>query len=989
MTSSIKILTTNTLDSAPSIILIAPNGKHTLINCGEGCQRSFLDARTNSQGQNQNGIGLRLKSIDRICVTQLTHACLGGLPGFILTSADTTSSASSDSKGTKIAKLQEGSNIHKKQISEANQKIEAGLTIWGPKGSSTFINSLRHFMRRDKFLLDIKEGPQSPQAKTKNGPKNMKKSKKRKKKSCMEEDDGEFRVECIPTLYTLSLPMASLETDEKKENDFKTKQNSHDKDPVTRTEEPDGQNSTIPPNSQQYTVPVQSYIFTTPPIQAKFNVQKALELGIPKGPLYARLKNGETIKYTSTIDGLEHTATSDQVLMSNDGSYGNKNSCPYGVSIAIVACPDLSVLRQLQSNAILMKYKKKLQTDLQQKDMNSKSNQSSKNKEGDIPDMDLMIHITSKHLYVEPEYQKWRNSFDEHVKHLLVPTISLSDFLSSNANDSSLYGRSPFDAACIQAMARNMIHKDLYSRSCSLNPNQEYSYKSNKEEYENHSDFRENLNNSNEMEVEDESEKNDFNLNSCKEEQKGDDHSKRFPTKSDLTKNPPYNDHHSKDNECCQIMEASQFLEYVIIPRAKKGFMKEHVKSHTCHNSLTNKEFSSLVTKLSQVGAIRKANDIQKEMENISPNNIAKDSNISNSTFGELSFTGTGSAIPSKHRNVTGNYLQMKNGNAILLDVGEGTFGQLLRLWSSSSSSLTCKLKSSMQQRIASIKAIWISHPHADHHLGLIRLLSERRLLCPREEPPILIAPMPIFRFLEEYARVDPILRNSYDPLDCRFLPATREGTMNIHPYLRDRLRKDLGITNIHSIPVAHCAHAHAVLLTGTLCPFGNTIAFSGDCRPSDRLAQVGKGADVLIHEATFEDGMEEEAVLKRHSTVSEAVNVGMRMGVKYVVLTHFSQRYPKIPIWTGKGKIRSNSEQEESTNDKNMKVIFAFDFMTIKEENIHLASEITPALRLLYPAEGNNDDDDSVEEASPLLSAKEILSKPGVFADSSLYCQN
>jgi len=252
MTSSIKILTTNTLDSAPSIILIAPNGKHTLINCGEGCQRSFLDARTNSQGQNQNGIGLRLKSIDRICVTQLTHACLGGLPGFILTSADTTSSASSDSKGTKIAKLQEGSNIHKKQISEANQKIEAGLTIWGPKGSSTFINSLRHFMRRDKFLLDIKEGPQSPQAKTKNGPKNMKKSKKRKKKSCMEEDDGEFRVECIPTLYTLSLPMASLETDEKKENDFKTKQNSHDKDPVTRTEEPDGQNSTIPPNSQQY-----------------------------------------------------------------------------------------------------------------------------------------------------------------------------------------------------------------------------------------------------------------------------------------------------------------------------------------------------------------------------------------------------------------------------------------------------------------------------------------------------------------------------------------------------------------------------------------------------------------------------------------------------------------------------------------------------------------------------------------------------------------
>ena len=27
------------------------------------------------------------------------------------------------------------------------------------------------------------------------------------------------------------------------------------------------------------------------------------------------------------------------------------------------------------------------------------------------------------------------------------------------------------------------------------------------------------------------------------------------------------------------------------------------------------------------------------------------------------------------------------------------------------------------------LKAVWISHPHADHHLGLLRVLSERRRL--------------------------------------------------------------------------------------------------------------------------------------------------------------------------------------------------------------------------------------------------------------------
>jgi ribonuclease Z len=53
----------------------------------------------------------------------------------------------------------------------------------------------------------------------------------------------------------------------------------------------------------------------------------------------------------------------------------------------------------------------------------------------------------------------------------------------------------------------------------------------------------------------------------------------------------------------------------------------------------------------------------------------------------------------------------------------------------------------------------------------------------------------------------------------------------------------------------------------------------------------------VLIHEATFDDELKGDALAKKHSTTSEALDIGARMGAKAVVLTHFSQRYQKIPV--------------------------------------------------------------------------------------------
>lgn len=54
--------------------------------------------------------------------------------------------------------------------------------------------------------------------------------------------------------------------------------------------------------------------------------------------------------------------------------------------------------------------------------------------------------------------------------------------------------------------------------------------------------------------------------------------------------------------------------------------------------------------------------------------------------------------------------------------------------------------------------------------------------------------------------------------------------------------------------------------------------------------------SDLLIHEATMEDELSQEAVIKMHSTTSQAIDIGHRMQAKYILLTHFSQRYAKLP---------------------------------------------------------------------------------------------
>jgi len=73
----------------------------------------------------------------------------------------------------------------------------------------------------------------------------------------------------------------------------------------------------------------------------------------------------------------------------------------------------------------------------------------------------------------------------------------------------------------------------------------------------------------------------------------------------------------------------------------------------------------------------------------------------------------------------------------------------------------------------------------------------------------------------------------------------------------------------------------------------GRRIVYSGDTRPTGELVELSRGADVLIHEATFMDDLKERAAEDGHSTAAEAAETAREACVKTLVLTHISSRYP------------------------------------------------------------------------------------------------
>jgi ribonuclease Z len=270
-----------------------------------------------------------------------------------------------------------------------------------------------------------------------------------------------------------------------------------------------------------------------------------------------------------------------------------------------------------------------------------------------------------------------------------------------------------------------------------------------------------------------------------------------------------------------------------------------------------------------------------------------------------VTFLGTGAACPTIERNVAGLAVQ-REGETLLFDCGEGTQRQMMRYGVG-----------------FSFTEVFFSHFHADHMLGIIGLLRTMGLQD-RTAPVTLYGPPGAERILSAAMSLG-VERNRFPvsivevrPGDC--LPRTeydivvfetdhRADTVGYALVEHTRLgrfnperARELGVPEgplwgeLHRGRAVRLDDGRMVSPEDLVGPprRGRTVVYSGDTRPHFALIEASRGADLLIHEATFGGDEAERAVETGHSTASEAARVAVEAGVRRLVLTHISPRYSR-----------------------------------------------------------------------------------------------
>ena len=225
----------------------------------------------------------------------------------------------------------------------------------------------------------------------------------------------------------------------------------------------------------------------------------------------------------------------------------------------------------------------------------------------------------------------------------------------------------------------------------------------------------------------------------------------------------------------------------------------------------------------------------------------------------------------------------------MLLDCGEGAW-QALQL------SLGPHKAQATIERLA---AVFVSHRHADHCLGLPAVLQARPARMP---PLLLVVPAAVQTWLQEaYSHL--ISRVQFtacaDFTGGHFVSTSggtaraggRPGVRGCKSGAAAAAMQRAGFVAWTCPRVRHCYDAFGIVLEHR---HGWKLVFSGDTMRCAALQRLGQGATLLIHEATFDNDRHADAAGKRHSTLGGALAAAQAMGAWRLLLTHFSQRYSR-----------------------------------------------------------------------------------------------
>ena len=276
----------------------------------------------------------------------------------------------------------------------------------------------------------------------------------------------------------------------------------------------------------------------------------------------------------------------------------------------------------------------------------------------------------------------------------------------------------------------------------------------------------------------------------------------------------------------------------------------------------------------------------------------------------DMTLLGTGATVPLPGRALSAALLSCQ-GRSILFDCGEGTQTALRR------------------EHLSPLKIdfIALSHYHGDHLFGLPGLLQTMGCLG-RENPLTLCGPKGLRQVLSLIAALSGPL-----PFELRLLSLPPEG-FPLHQAASGWPQRALllPVPTEHRVPSqGYCFRlgragkfdpekARALGLPQSLWRAlqqgqsvrvrgkevrpeqvlgpprpGLSLVFSGDTAPCAALKEAARGADLLVHEATYGGPEQEELAAEYgHSTFAQAAELAAEAGAKRLWLTHFSQTIPE-----------------------------------------------------------------------------------------------
>jgi ribonuclease Z len=262
-----------------------------------------------------------------------------------------------------------------------------------------------------------------------------------------------------------------------------------------------------------------------------------------------------------------------------------------------------------------------------------------------------------------------------------------------------------------------------------------------------------------------------------------------------------------------------------------------------------------------------------------------------------LFFAGTAGSVPTARRGLPALLLRA-GGERILFDCGEGTQQQLLR-----------------SIGLPDLDAIFLTHYHLDHWLGLVGMLKTFDLRA-REQPLTVHGPPGLRALfatlrpivgrlgygleLAELGRHDEVRFGDYviaafpvkhrvDAYGYAFVEDGRPGRFDAERARAlgvaegpdfGRLQRGEAVGDVRPEQVMGEARR------------GRTIVISGDTAPCQAVEAHAHDADLLVHEATFLEDERARARDTAHSTARQAAELARDAGVGLLALTHLSTRY-------------------------------------------------------------------------------------------------